>query len=66
MNLNEIRERLLKADKELLELAAVIKPMIPKDAQRGDPTWECFNCVGGAGSAVVRARRAMERAINEL
>ena len=66
MNLNEIVSRLLKADKELLELAAVIKPMIPEDAQRENNIWEAFNCVGGAGSAVVRARRAMERAINEL
>jgi len=66
MNPNEITENLKRIDRELAKFADEVRPMIPKSPKREDAVWECFNCIGGAGSAVARAWRAMERAINEL
>jgi len=62
----EIVQKLKQIDQDLIQLAHIVKPMIPESPSREDSVWECFNCIGGAGSATARAWRAMERAIDEL
>ena len=60
--MNEIVQNLKRIEQELDAIRLIVKPMIPKNPKREDNIWECFNCTGGAASAVKRAYEAMERA----
>jgi len=59
-----IKAKLQKIDKELWEIGLQVKPWIPDSPKRDDAIRECWLCIGGAGSAVERSVRALERAIN--